>query len=341
MGRPLGFSPAELARLGLSREMLGQAERLELPRTPVDQARAVSAPLAADSGEPFVMEARSAVLDALGLGLGLAREVGVLHVRPLGDQAFRIRAALPEAAEWPAGAGGLVRVALRQVGRFVIESREGAPLALGWLENDAIVLQPVYAWPTPPLEDWTVKTNDPWMHDTLARGRRGDTWDRTVCAGLLARLALPDPVDVSALMARGDVAALSRALPLEPRIWARQLERAAAESIEAHALRRASRLSEDLADLFDTLSLDGLEAAAEWRALCHRRDDLESIRLLLYEAGAGARLDVVLAEADRTGRAVRGNLGAAVEATDERLRRVALGDPAAWWGSTDYQPHIF
>ena len=63
--------------------------------------------------------------------------------------------------------------------------------------------------------------------------------------------------------------------------------------------------------------------------------------MLLREADAGADLDAALDAADRTGRAIRINLNAAVAVTNERLRRVALGDPSAWWGSTDFEAHYF
>ena len=63
--------------------------------------------------------------------------------------------------------------------------------------------------------------------------------------------------------------------------------------------------------------------------------------MLLREAGAVDRLDAALDTADRTGRAIRINLDASISAADERLRRVALGDPSAWWGSTDFEAHYF
>jgi len=355
MGRQSsGFSPAALGRLGLSREMLGAVERLDLPHGLVDQARGPASMGSPPQGVPGAglvwpqpsaaateVDARSDVLRQLGVDLALQPAGGILHVMPQGAGSFQLRAALPDAPVYPPDGDGGVRIALRQLGRFVIESTDGVVLAVGWVESDALLLQPVYGWPAPPLEDWNVNTTDRAMQDIVARGRDTDAWQRTVLAGVLARLATPAAVDVRALMARGDVTALSRAFVVEPRGWARRLAPSAVDALEAHATRRARALGHDLADLFDTLSIEGFEASRSWEGLCYRRDDLEGIRVLLREGGAGHALERLLADADRTGRAVRGNLGDAVDATDERLRRVALGDPAAWWGSTAYHTHLF
>jgi len=235
---------------------------------------------------------------------------------------------------------GISRVTLQQDGRFLIETIGGTPLVIGWREDRALLLCPVYAWPTPPVEEWNV-TQDTWMKGRLAQAFGEDAWARTSLAGQLARLCEPQVRDVAALIASGRLQDLVDEVELAPRRWARTLDQSALRALEQQALRRVEALGDDLADLFDTLSADMSEASATWSRLCHRRDDIESVRVLLREAGAGDALEGDLAAADRTGRAIRINLDASISAADERLRRVALGDPSAWWGSTDFDAHYF
>jgi hypothetical protein len=248
-----------------------------------------------------------------------------------------LRNAQAEAAD----EAGIARVVLQQAGRFLIETAAGTPLVLGWRDAGALLLRPVYAWPSPPVEEWNVNTKDTWMQAQLTQGVGAEAWTRTSLAGQLARLCEPEARDVAALIASGRLQDLVSEAELAPRRWARLLDPVAKMALEQQAVRRAEALGDDLTDLFDTLSADMTEASTTWARLCHRRDDIESVRMLLREAGTGEALDTVLEAADRTGRAIRINLDEAVSAADERLRRVALGDPSAWWGSTDFEAHYF
>ncbi len=230
---------------------------------------------------------------------------------------------------------------LQQSGRFLIETARGAPLVLGWKEPGALLLSPVYAWPSPSVEEWLVKTQDSWMQTRIEQAAGADIWARTSLAGQIARLCEPEVRDVAGLIASGRFQDLVGEAELAPRRWARTLDLASTQALEHQAIRRAEALGDDLTDLFETLSADMGEASATWVRLCHRRDDIESVRVLLREAGAGTALEAVVTQADRTGRAIRINLDGTVSAADERLRRVALGDPSAWWGSTDFEAHYF
>ena len=62
----------------------------------------------------------------------------------------------------------------------------GTPLVVGWREAGALLLRPVYAWPGPPVEEWTVNTQDTWMQGQLGQGVGADAWTRTSLAGQLA-----------------------------------------------------------------------------------------------------------------------------------------------------------
>lgn len=325
----------ELLGLGISSEMLGEAEQLAMP------AVAPHAALGQGPSTATLLAAHSPAMDALGLQITVDAAITQVRVISGNGRAFQVRPGLRDADAAAADDAGIARVNLQQAGRFLVESATGTPLVLGWREGGALWLRPVYAWPSPPLEEWTVKTQDTWMQARLSETRHIDAWQRTSLAGQLTRLCEPEPRDVAALIAAGRLRDLVAEATLAPRRWARSLDPTARQALEQQAVRRAEALGDDLTDLFDTLSADLSEASESWRRLCHRRDDLESVRVLLREAHAGEALDAALDATDRTGRAIRINLDATVSASDERLRRVALGDPSAWWGSTDFEAHYF
>lgn len=326
----------ELQALGISPDMLGPIEQLPMP------ASGPHAALEATPARPgMLLPAYSPVMDALGLRIEVDPQGGQLRVISRGAAAFQVRPGLRDAQAQAADEAGISRVTLQQAGRFLIESAGGMPLVLGWRNQGALLLQAVYAWPSPPVEEWTVKTQDTWMQAQIAGAAGTDGWTSTSLAGQLARLCEPETRDVAALIASGRLQDLVNEAELAPRRWARLLDARSRQALEQQAVRRAEALGDDLTDLFDTLSADMAEASGSWTRLCHRRDDIESVRVLLREAGAGDTLDDVLEAADRMGRAIRINLNAAISAADERLRRVALGDPSAWWGSTDFEAHYF
>ncbi len=327
---------ADLQAHGIAPDMLGQVESLPMPASgPHAALQATEAPAA------MLLPAHSPVMDALGLRVEIDPSGGQLRVISRGALAFQVRAGLRDAPAEAADEAGISRVTLQQAGRFLIETASGMPLVVGWREPGVLLLQAIYAWPGPPVEEWTVKTQDTWMHTQATQVVGADTWIRTSLAGQLARLCEPEVRDIAALIASGRLQDLVSEAELAPRRWARTLDAAAMHALEQQAVRRTESLGDDLIDLFDTLSADMAEASGSWTRLCHRRDDIESVRVLLREAGSGDVLDAALEAADRTGRALRINLDASISAADERLRRVALGDPSAWWGSTDFAAHYF
>lgn len=326
----------ELHALGILPDMLGPVEQLSMPPAGPHAALELAPAAAA-----MLMPAHSPVMDALGLQIEVDSGVGQLRVISRGAGAFQVRPGLRDVLAEAADEAGISRVTLQQTGRFLIETASGTPLVVGWREAGVLLLRPVYAWPGPPVEEWTVNTQDTWMQGQLRQELGSDAWMRTSLAGQLARLCEPERKDVAALIASGRLRELVEEVELSPRRWARALDLVARQSLEQQAVRRAQALADDLADLFDTLSADMSEASANWVRLCHRRDDIESVRVLLREAGSVEMLEAALEAADRSGRAIRINLDASISAADERLRRVALGDPAAWWGSTDFDAHYF
>ena len=326
----------ELAALGIASEMLGPSEDLALPGAGPQQALQASPRLG-----PSSLAAYSPTLDTLGLRLELDPGARTLSVISRHGATFQVRPGLVDEPPRAADEAGMARVELARQGRFLIESLGGTPLVLGYTQPPYLHLKPIYAWPMPPLEEWIVSSRDKWMLGEVHEGVGADAWKRTSLAGQLARLSESDTMDVAALIAAGRLQDLVSAVELAPRRWARSLDAASKAALEQQAVRRAEALGDDLEDLFDTLSADMSEASLAWRRLCHRRDDIENVRVLLREGNVGVDLEKALESADRTGRAVRINLDRTVSAADERLRRVALGDPSAWWGSTDLQAHYF
>lgn len=327
---------ADLQALGIAPDMLGETESLPMPSFGPHAALQATATTAA-----MLMPAHSPVMDALGLRVEVDPAGGQLRVISRSAVAFQVRPGLRGTPAEAADEAGISRVTLQQDGRFLIETTGGTPLVIGWREDEALLLCPVYAWPMPPVEEWNVNTEDTWMQARLGQATGGDAWSRTSLAGQLARLCESEPRDVAELIARGRLQDLVSEAELAPRRWVRSLDQVSLRALEQQAVRRTEALGDDLLDLFDTLSADLQEASATWVHLCHRRDDIESVRVLLREANTGDALDQQLAATDRTGRAIRINLDSSISAADERLRRVALGDPAAWWGSTDFEAHYF
>ena len=66
-------------------------------------------------------------------------------------------------------------------------------------------------------------------------------------------------------------------------------------------------------------------------AVCHGRDDLECLSLVLAEGAAGQRLAVAIAALDDDGQILMRQWPEGLVLDDERLERVAAGEPSAWW----------
>jgi hypothetical protein len=259
----------------------------------------------------------------------------------LGERLGRPRA--PDRQSWKViqpDRGATVRLSLLDTFRFVIAAPGGLPLALGVIEQGQLWLQPVFPWPAPPLGEWIEAVMDEELKALASERLQADRWVSTTVAGMLARLQTPG-TDTEA---RTRLAALQAGRDpspaLKPRLWVRSFSPAQRDALERFARVRARSLASRLASLVDRLSPDLPDLVEQWRTLCHERDDLEGVRVLLREAGSGAGLEGALHDADTPGRAIRFSWPPGVEVDDERLRRAALSNPAAWWGSTRYAAHL-
>ncbi len=372
------FTPSELAALGLATAALGEVEVLAYPRARVDDARgadvrareSVGAPLGLVASPPDtplslgalppplegrveevdeldLLTVRSSVLDEIGLTAALEPDLSELHLWSH-DEAFLIviDGLTPE---WPLGRSGAsasvdapvtrVRLPLRPAFRCVIAASDRSALALLQHRPQGLRVQPVYPWDNPPVEVWMEQADDP-TGKTMTPGHveQADRWARTLIAGMLARLAAPRagsaPARLQAMMSGAPNAEAAES----PRHWFGQLAVEHRALIARRAIAHGQILAADLEDCRDALVPTNPRLASTWLDLCHRRDDLEGVRVLLRSADAtqAEALEVVLRAVDAVGKLDRFSWPPEIEVDDERLRRVAIADPVAWWGSTIY-----
>jgi hypothetical protein len=311
--------PDRLAQAGVDDGALGAAETLAFPVATVDEARAPlrEAPSLTGFGEPrdaareAPLAVRSEVLAAIGLSATLDRAANRLAFAAPADLAFTI--------DPPPSAEGL---RVDTPSEFLIATPDAGPLALGFVRTGGLRLQGLHAWPAPPLDAWAEAAGEAeWL---LLAGEDGidesglTRWTATLIAGRVARLLAPS--DGSPLIGA--------------RQWSRSLTAGHRGRIERFATVAARQLATRLDRLQATIVPDEPGLTARWRALCHERDDLDGVRILLREARTGEALAGALAEADAIGRALRFSWPSDVDVHDARLQRVAEGDPGAWWAST-------
>jgi hypothetical protein len=295
---------AFLAQAGVDAGAVGAAERLLLPEPQVDEARTARTGLALVP--PALLHVRSDALGAAGIEAGFDEETRALVLTAPAHLAFGVAAPGEPCTSGDAG-GTRVHVATDRPSAFGLWSAAG-PLALGSVGPRAIELQVVHAWPAPPLPANVVIAN--WSR-----------WHATAAAGRVARGFEPDASEADAIPARR---------------WLRGVTADQRTLVERFAIVRARDVEAQLARIQDGLGVDqSLDFA--WQGLCWDRDDVEGIRVLLREAGAGQTLAAALRAVDELGRAVRFSWPSDVDVHDERLQRVSEADPGAWWGSTRRQ----
>ena len=209
------------------------------------------------------------------------------------------------------------------------------PLAIGSIDARAIELRVVHAWPSPTgLNDSGVDAT-PESNAERLRSRRRTTPESTPESFVSAPAGTKPspPAGSRAAMEPG----ASQAATIAARRWTRGLTADQRTLIERFAIVQAR----DIAARLDRLQTHFGPADASldlaWQALCWDRDDVEGIRVLLREAGAGQALTAALRAVDEAGRAVRFSWPSDVDVHDERLQRISEADPGAWWGSTRRQ----
>lgn len=317
----------QLERLGLRREAVRAHESLDWPADQVAEGTGV---------------AKAAVFTALTflpVGSPLAVQLGLRLARSIErPDVVEVSADWPLVARVDTGeiqsdpddpgtlylANGTARLQARG-GLDAVLSLQAGRLALLDCSGSA-ALAPEALPPPPP---WWREGGDTWVsREAESQLLRGSSFGNAVAAGVYERLHEPTPEQQKAVVA----AALAGRLVGESvrvRQWTRSLTPAQVETLEELALAAGERWFEGAEHLDpprprDPAWIDGL------CELCHARDDLECALVVLRAAGAGRRLASVLEAIDRRGALIESQCRG-VELDDERLRRVLVGQPWAWW----------
>jgi len=323
---------AFLAQAGLDAGAVGAAERLLLPEPQVDEARTArtGAGFAAGGLDAGLLHVRSDGLSAAGIEARFDEDARTLVLSAREDLAFGLA---------DRQVGTRFHVPADRPSAFGLWSAAG-PLAIGSIDARAIELRVVHAWPSPSvLNDSGVQIDsgvemrrndsgvEPRPNDSgvgLHSGvvRQRSRWAETLAAGRIARAIEPGATQAATIAARR---------------WPRTLTADQRTLIQRFAVVQVR----DIAARLDRLQTHFGPADASldltWQALCWDRDDVDGIRVLLREAGAGEALTSALRALDETGRAVRFSWPSDVDVHDERLQRISEADPGAWWGSTRRQ----
>jgi len=298
---------------GVDAGAIGDAERLLLPEPQVDEAR--TARVGGSVLPPSLLEVRSDALGAAGIAAGFDEATRALVLTAPAGLAFGLAELGQRCTSGEAG-GTRFHVPTDRPSAFALWSAAG-PLALGSVDARAIELRVVHAWPAPP------RWNDSGVKSDSGVVLSGPVsrWDQTTAAGRVARGFEPDASEADAIPARR---------------WLRTITADQRALIERFAIVRAGGVEAQLARIQDGLGVD-LQLDFAWQGICWDRDDLEGLRVLLGEAGAGHALVAALRAVDAIGRAVRFSWPSEVDVHDDRLQRVSEADPGAWWGSTRRQ----
>jgi len=320
---------AFLAQAGVDAGAVGAAERLLLPEPQVDEAR--TARTSASFTPAGLLHVRSDGLSAAGIEAGFDEDARTLVLSARQDLAFGLADR--------EGVGTRFHVSTDRPSAFGLWSAAG-PLAIGSIDARAIELRVVHAWPAPSgLNDSGVKIDsgvETHPNDSGVETRPNDSgvglhsgvvrprsrWDETLAAGRIARAMEPGA---------------SQAATIAARRWTRGLSADQRTLVERFAIVQAHDIAARLDGLQTHFGPADASLDLAWQALCWDRDDVEGIRVLLREAGAGETLTAALRAVDESGRAVRFSWPSEVDVHDERLQRISEADPGAWWGSTRRQ----
>jgi hypothetical protein len=177
-----------------------------------------------------------------------------------------------------------------------------------------------------PVAGWLAPYHAPWLRDEIqARLERADAWQDAVAVGLFARFALASD--------RAGLDPLGQQDLVRPRLWARGLGMAEVQTMALLLRAEVERLLAAVDDLAGTMACDDPRWRADLVELCHGRDDVEGVRLLLNEAGSGAIVTRAVELLDEIGSRFVRSLPVVLTLDDPRLREVARFDHTAWWAT--------
>jgi hypothetical protein len=284
---------------------------------------------------------RVPAVEEAGFRVARVRVAPSVLVVTTGDAALRLHASERARARVRI-AGNEAFVEAAGIDGIVFERESGAALSL-FVKETEIILRPIFRRipvETPPLvasdaRAWARATGDPWVEAEVADAlAREGALAAAIAAGIVARFR-PLPPAREARRASVESILAGRPEPEEAapeRAWVRALSEEARGAIERLGLAAADLLAGEL----DALGAEPRENDPAWRAgmaaVFRERDDLEGVRVLLAEAGAGASLARALARVDALGRELLRALPRwAGAGKDERLRRAVAINPEGWW----------
>jgi hypothetical protein len=342
------ISAEELARLGLEGFQRGTVEALDWAEAPIAQALGVREAVGLvalvtqfqGGAVPSFTEARHPLLSGVGLQLerGL-KHTDVLRLRGLASPPVVLDTeGTPIESPEPLRGGQTVYVDLREHPRLVVRVGERAlavsatdtGLAMQLLEG---VRVPPIAEAIAPLDLWAMNCADTWLASRLTwHAQFADAWHSAVGAGMACRLIEPSTVV-------GDSATGCPRVPnpviKTVRHWILDRSPEARNTFLRLALAEVDGLLAAGDDLESDEASPPQERWDSWLDVFRRRDDLESVRTVLFALLIGSRLDEALAPLDNLGKSWRLMVPEEYLRRDEQLRRVGREDPTAWWGSPD------
>jgi hypothetical protein len=341
-------SADEMNALGIRVDSLGASETYPWPELPAGEARGVVAKVtlaAVLSGTTPMNPATIPALEQIGVTVESADRApwnvrlstpvpnGVVAVRISGDAHDAV---LTQSKETNEAAVDLVKA-----GSVLITGPHGDVLATADAHGvtvspvSGVVVERMATIEAPALE-WlsNAQSTDEWLRSEVSELlQRGGAWANIVAAALVARYSEPATPAVAkqwleATLARQAVPALAA-----PRQWARQLKPAQVRTVQELARAEATRVELMLDDVADTAVPEEGPWQSAWLSVCHGRDDLEGVCILLHEASAAEVLQKPLARLDHTGRMVCSVIPRKFVTGDERIRRARRVSPESWWSA--------
>lgn len=325
------------------RELLGLAGQRLLWIETVDPHGAVVGEGASVRDLAFLTFAALGAILPARLGLGVSRaEQDPSRVRVVGLSGQKLEAAVPAGRERAIRPDpddpSTIFIDLGDAGVARVQDLEGRTLALKLMPDLSIGLaqytEEVAPWriaaiPAPP--SWWQEAGDAWMRGAADQQlARGSSIGNAIAAGLFARLLETPPGKARSILGELRSGQPDTAFAA-PRAWARSLTSEQRASLEELALTHADRWHTRLEGAASAPAPDESAWQEEVLSVCHGRDDLECLHFVLSEAGEGQRLGAALEAMDRDGEALMRQWPSGLVFDDERLERVAAGEPSAWW----------
>ena len=338
-------STEELTALGLSDAACDLEETIVWQREAIGEGKGefrtaltLAAVLARGFGPDAFAPVRSVALEARGATLArLIEDPRYLHVTPGPGRTLQFHSVPSAKAAWAQDLDDpeAIYILTDSIGPFALLGTVIYPV--GYDLHVFGTAHPLTIAPFAQLESdvksWCASSDDRWLIEAVDEQLdAGDSWHAGVAVGMYARLRVEHSLAETRRIVEDARAGRVNEVLAAPRRWARALHP------DQVATLRDLALSETMALLEAIEELDGVRQSTDetWQRsvldLCHRRDDLQSVWLLLKEAVQEKTVLHSLSILDEEGAAFMHGLPNTVEwPADERLRRATAIDPLAWW----------